>query len=61
MGGRDSIVGTGDPLMQGPGRHRPRGQCIGRGHPGKGLGATACHVSVVGEVPVRALPSLGSW
>ena len=56
MGGRDSVVGTGDPLMRGPGRHWPRGQCIGRGYPGKGPGAPACHVSVEGESPERALP-----
>ena len=56
MGGRDSVVGMGDTLMRGPGRHRPHGQCIGRGYPGKGPGAQACHVSVEGESPGRALP-----
>ena len=30
--------------------------CIGRGYPGKGPGAPACHVSVEGESPGRALP-----
>ena len=59
MGGRDSVVGTGDRLMWGPERHRPRGQCVGTGDPRKG--APACHVSVAGESPGRALPSLGSW
>ena len=43
-------------MMRGPGRHWPRGQCIGRGHPGKGNGAPACHVSIEGEEPERALP-----
>jgi len=43
-------------MMRGPGRHWPRGQCIGHGHPGKGPGAPACHVSVEGESPGRALP-----
>ena len=28
---------------------------------GKGTGAPACHVGVEGELPGRALPSLGSW
>ena len=36
MGGRDSVVGTGDPLMRGPERHRLRGQCVGTGDPRKG-------------------------
>ena len=57
MGGRDSVVGTGDLLMQGPGRHWPRGQCIGCGYPGMGPAAPACHVSIVGESPEWALPS----
>ena len=55
MGGRDSVVGTGDPLMRGPGRHGLHGQCIGRVYPGKWPRAPACHVSVEGESPERAL------
>ena len=51
MGDRDSVVGTGGPHDAG------HGQCIGHGHPGKGPGAPACHVSVEGESPGRALPS----
>ena len=49
MGGWDSVVGTGDPLMWGPGRRMPRGQGLGRVTLGPGPGAPACHVSVVGE------------
>ena len=56
MGGRDSVVGTGDPLMRGPGRHRPCGQCSGCGYPGKGPGAPACHVGVGGGVAREGTP-----
>ena len=56
MGGRDSVVGTGDPLMWGPGRHRPRGQCVGTGDPRKGPGAPACHMSVDGGVAFKGTP-----
>ena len=43
-------------MRRDPGRHWPRGQCIGRGHPGKGPGVPACHVRIEGESPERALP-----
>ena len=55
-GGRDSLVGTGGPHYAGPGVPLAAWQCIGHGHPGKGPGAPACHVSVEGESPGRALP-----
>ena len=59
MGGRDSVVGTGDPLMRGPGRRMPRVQCTGHGETlGKGPGAPTRHVGIEGELPGRALPSV---
>ena len=42
-------MAPGAPHHAGPGRHWPRGQCIGHGHPGKGPVAPACRVSIEGE------------
>ena len=42
--------------MRGPERRRPRGQCLGRVTLGKGPGAPACHVSVVGELLGECTP-----
>ena len=62
MGGRDSVVGMGDPLMRGPRRHMPRGAVYwARATLGKGPGAPTRHVGIEWELPGRALPSLGSW
>ena len=61
MGGRDSAVGPGDPRMRGPGAIGRVGSAWARVTLGQGPGAPACHVSIEGESPGRALPSLGSW
>ena len=56
MGGRDSVVGTGGPHDAGPGAPLAAWAVHWAGHPGKGPGAPACHVSVEGESPEKALP-----
>ena len=62
MGGRDSVMGTGDPLMRGPGAPYATGAVYwAQATLGKGPGAPTRHVGIEGELPGRALPSLGSW
>ena len=56
MGGRDSVVGTGDPLMRGPAPYATGAVYWARETIGKGPGAPTRHVGIEGELPERALP-----